>query len=140
VSSFRLLILVFSFSQDEKPHGTIELKGFKVTPNDAEGSTKGSCFTLVKGEEDYLFASEDDADMNAWCDALGKALDKAPAPPLTKEKKQGRITQLGYKLKKNVGGKVATSTLGKKALKSQLPEELTGKCSARNMVRERWFN
>jgi len=32
---------------------------------------------------------------------------------------------LGYKLKKNVGGKVASSTLGKKAITSQLPEELT---------------
>ena len=102
------------------------MKGFKLTPNETEGSTKEFCFTLIKADEDYLFASETEEELKGWVDAIGKALEKAPAPPLTKEKKQSRISQLGYKLKKNVGTKVATSTLGKKAIKSQLPEELTG--------------
>jgi len=110
---------------DEKPHASLELKKYKFTANDKEGSEKNFCWTLINDKEDYLFYVDDEADFKEWCTKIAANHDKPPSHPLEKEKKRSAMSKIASKAKKNVGQSLATSTLGKKAIKSKLPDEIS---------------
>jgi len=80
---------------------------------------------LINEKEDYLFYVDDEADFKEWCTKIAANRDKAPSHPLEKEKKRSAMSKIASKAKKNVGQSLATSTLGKKAIKSKLPDEIS---------------
>jgi len=110
--------------EDTDPKGSVNLSGLKFTPNDSDGSSRKSCFTLQDDTVDYLFSCEDEAEWKEWTTAIQANMTKAPCPPLKKEKKKSRIEQLAKNAKKSVISKASTSTLGKKAIRSHAPEEI----------------
>jgi len=112
--------------EDSEPKGTIELKQLELYENDNEGSqSKKFCFSLKNDHLDYLFASEEEKDLEQWVAAIKACKFKNPCPPLKKEKRRSRASELAFRAKKNMAGKVATSGLGKKAIRSRAPEEIT---------------
>jgi len=110
--------------EDQDPKGTVQLNQLKLFKADSEGSSQKYCFALKNDALDFLFYCEDEAEWKEWTEAVEKASSKGPAPPLKKEKRKSRAAELAHKVKKNALGKAATSTLGKKALRSQAPEEV----------------
>jgi len=86
---------------------------------------------------DLLLAAEDEEDWNEWVRAIEEAMSKGSAPPVKKEKRKTRAQEIAFKMKKNLGTKVATSKLGKKAIRSQAPEEITNLVKALKHIVER---
>jgi len=124
-------------AEDQDPKGTILLKELKLNKEDKEGSSQKWCFTLKNEKNDYLFYCEDEAEWKEWTEALGKAMTKDSCAPLIKEKRKTRAQQLAFKVKKNVGSKVASSSLGMKTIKSQAPEEVKNLIKALAHIVER---
>jgi len=123
--------------EDVEPKGTINLKELEFKKGEKEGSSHKFCFVLKNSTLDYLFFTEEEADYNEWTEAIEKAMKKEPAPPLKKEKRKTRAQELAYKIKKNVGGKAATSALGKKAIRAQAPEEVRNLIASLKKIIER---
>jgi len=109
----------------DKPKGVIKLGDLTLAKNDSEGSKKKFCFSLKSQDCDFLFRAETEEEYNKWIKAIEENRDKPPKPPLIKEKKQNRAQSLALRAKKNMLSKAATSTVGKKLMKSQAPEEIT---------------
>jgi hypothetical protein len=124
--------------EDDKPKSTIELSKFSLQKEGPpiEG-TNYLTFILKNDSQEYLFAADDKEDFQGWLKSLEAAKSKPPSPPLTKEKKKSRVASLAQKTKKNVGGKLATSKLGKRALKANAPEEITNLVSALKTIVEK---
>jgi len=100
------------------------LKELKLIKEDIEGSSQKYCFALKNDKQDFLFYCDEENDWKEWLDAIQKSMAKDSKPPLKKDKRKSRAQELAYRLKKNTVGKAATSALGKKALRSQAPEEV----------------
>jgi len=109
----------------DKPKGVIKLGDLSLLKNDPEGSKQKFCFTLKNQECDFLFRTETEEEFIKWTKAIEESKDKPVKPPLTKEKKQSRAQSLALRAKKNMLSKAATSSVGKKVMKSQAPEEVT---------------
>jgi len=110
--------------EDQDPKGSIKLNELKLFKDDKEGSSQKFCFALRNDTHDYLFYLDEENDYKDWIEAIEKSMNKESRPPLKKEKRKTRAQELAYRLKKNTVGKAATSALGKKALRSQAPEEV----------------
>jgi len=96
------------------------------------------CTFGFRGEKvDLLLACEDESDWKEWVAAIEAGMTKGPAPPLKKEKRKTRAQEIAFRMKKNLGTKVATSKLGKKAIRSQAPEEVTNLIWALKHIVER---
>jgi len=111
--------------EEEKPKETIELNGMKFNKEEpSEGKT--FCFSLSNDSTHFIFYSDDEEDYKEWIHAISINLMKSPCSPLPKLKKNARMkTTLSQRAKKNVAGKFAASAVGKKAIRSQAPEEVT---------------
>jgi len=124
--------------EDDKPKGTIELSKFSLEKNGppVEG-TNYLTFILKGASQEYLFAADDKDDHAGWINALTANASKPASPPLAKEKKKSRVASLASRTKKTVGGKLATSKLGKRALKANAPEEVTNLIKALRIIVEK---
>jgi len=113
--------------EDPEPKGKLVLKEIKFAQEDPqiENSGKKFTFSFRNDKQDLLLASEDEQDWKEWVDSINANLSKDPAPPLKKEKRKTRAQEIAFKMKKNLGTKAAVSALGKKAIQSQAPEEIT---------------
>jgi len=123
--------------EDQEPKGTIELRQLKLDPNDNEGSSQRFCFSLKNDKRDYLFYLEEQSEWEEWTKSLAANMLLEPQPPMKKEKRKNKAQELAYRMKKNVGEKAASSPLGKKAIKSQTPEEVKNLINAlKNVVEQ----
>jgi len=122
--------------EDVAPKGSIELRDMKFA-KESEGSSQKYCFSLKNNDKDldYLFYCDEESDYKDWTEAISAAMTKDPQPPVKKEIRKSR--SLGYIIKKNVGGKAASSALGKKAIKSQTPEEVRNLVKALKVIIEK---
>jgi len=123
-------------AEDQEPKGTIELNKLKFDPNDNEGSTQKFCFSLKNDSFDYLFYCEEQSDWEEWTKSIIANMEKDPQPPMKKEKRKNKAQELAYRMKKGVGEKAASSHLGKKAIKSQTPDEVKDLINALKIVLE----
>jgi len=111
--------------EDEKPKGSIELNELTLHKDDTQGSSsKKHCFSLKNDTFDFLFACEEEAELNAWVAAIEANMKKDSAPALKKEKRKTRAQALAFKAKKNMAVKMGTSAVGKKALRGSAPDEV----------------
>jgi len=110
--------------EDPEPKGKLQLGEVKFIKED-ETSGKKFTFGFKNEKQDLLLAAEDEQDWKDWIAAIEANKSKGPAPPLKKEKRKTRAQEIAFKMKKNLGTKAATSKLGKKAIRSQAPEEIT---------------
>eukprot|EP01098_Paradermamoeba_levis_P007276 TRINITY_DN3002_c0_g1_i2.p1 TRINITY_DN3002_c0_g1~~TRINITY_DN3002_c0_g1_i2.p1 ORF type:complete len:340 (+),score=105.81 TRINITY_DN3002_c0_g1_i2:98-1117(+) len=102
---------------DDKPKGTLQLKGGKVSPS---SNPQGLLLEAKEGE--YYIVAADEADEKDWTTHLNESVTKDPQDPPPKEKK--KKDSFLFKAKKNVAGKAATSKAGKEQLKKVLPAEI----------------
>jgi len=109
----------------------------KLNKNESEGTKKPFAFSLKNDVHEFLFRAADATDHEKWVNVIEINLQKDPKPPLEKEKKKSRLTNLKDRTKKNVGGKLATSALGKKALQSQTPDEIKNLIKALRVIVEK---
>jgi len=109
----------------DKPKGVIKLGDLQLTKNDSQGSKKKFCFSLKNQDCDFLFRTETEEEYNKWIKGIEENKAKPPKQPLSKEKKQHRAQSLALRAKKKMISKAATSSVGKKLMKSQAPEEIT---------------
>jgi hypothetical protein len=123
--------------EDSEPKGSIKLRDLKLYKDEKEGSSHQWCFVLRNDSLDYLFFCEEEQEWKDWTDAIEKAMTKEASPPLKKEKRKTRAQELAFKIKKNVGGKAATSALGKKAIRAQAPEEVRNLVSSLKKIVEK---
>jgi len=123
--------------EDQEPKGTVQLNELKLFKDDNEGSSQKFCFALKNDKSDFLFYCDEEVDWKEWTEAIEKNMSKDPCSPLKKEKRKSRAQELAFKLKKNVGGKAANSIIGKKAIKSQTPEEVKNLISSLKHIIER---
>lgn len=123
--------------EDAEPKETIELRNFKLNTEPREGTTKQYLISLANEKFDYVFALEEESEWKQWVEAISKNMTKDPLPPLKKEKAQGRAKSLAFRAKKNIAGKAATSSLGKKAIKAKAPEEVKNLLNAVKNIVER---
>jgi len=117
----------YASEEDTKPKRSIEISTFKILDKDAsntQGSTKKLVITFQNKAEDIVFAFDEEEDYNSWLTAIRGNVGKDPAPPLKKEKKMSKMQELSYKAKKNMAGKVANSSMGKKLIRDNAPEEV----------------
>jgi len=105
---------------------------------ESEGSSsKKYCFVLRNDESDYLFGTDEEEEYNSWVAAIESSMKKQPCPPLKKEKRLSRAQQMAFKAKKSVIQKAATSAVGKKAIRSNAPEEVKNLVNSMKRVVER---
>jgi hypothetical protein len=110
---------------DQDPKGTIELAKLKIYPDEKQGSTtKSFCLALKNDDLDFLFAWDEEAEYKAWLEAIQANMTKSPCAPLKKEKRKSRAQELAFKAKKNVVGKAASTSVGKKAIRGAAPDEV----------------
>ncbi|PRP84362.1 hypothetical protein PROFUN_08227 [Planoprotostelium fungivorum] len=116
----------YADEDDSKPKRSIEISCFKILDKDqsaTEGSTKKLVMTFQNKAEDIVFAFETEEEYNEWFTKIKGNVGQDPKPPLKRVKKMGKMQTLAYKTKKNVGGKVANSSIGKKLIRDNAPEE-----------------
>jgi len=113
-----------------------EIKFSKDLPQ-TENSGKKFTFSFKNDKLDLLLAAEEEQEWKEWTDLIEANRNKGSAPPLKKEKRKTRAQEIAFKMKKNLGTKVATSALGKKAIRSQAPEEITNLIKALKHIVER---
>jgi len=126
-------------AEDSEPNGKLQLNEIKFSKDDPQTENSGKKFTFsFKNDKlDLLLAAEDDQDWKEWVTVIEANQNKGPAPPLKKEKRKSRAQEIAFKMKKNLGTKAATSPLGKKAIRSQAPEEITNLVKALKHIVER---
>jgi len=126
-------------AEDPEPKGKLQLNEVKFFKDDPQTENSGKKFTFGFRNEkiDLLLGAEDEQDWKEWIEAVEANLTKSPAPPLKKEKRKTRAAEIAFKMKKNLGTKAATSPLGKKAIRSQAPEEITNLVKALKHIVER---
>jgi hypothetical protein len=114
-------------AEDPEPKGKLQLRDVKFSQEDPQTENSGKKFTFSfrNDKQDLLLAAEEEQEWKEWVDAINANLSKDPAPPLKKEKRKSRAQEIAFKMKKNLGTKAAISPLGKKAIRSQAPEEIT---------------
>jgi len=114
--------------EDPEPKGKIILGEVKFTKDESSSENSGKKFTFgFKSDKvDLLLAVEEEEDWKEWISSIEANMSKGAAPPLKKEKRKSRAQEIAFKMKKNLGTKAATSKLGKKAIRAQAPEEITG--------------
>jgi len=108
--------------EDDKPKGTIELNTLEFSQSSSK--SRQWCFAMKNDTSDYLFSCEDEIELKEWITALEAGKKKTPCAPLLKEKRMSRASSLAFKTKKNLAGAVASTPLGKKAIRAKAPEEL----------------
>jgi hypothetical protein len=122
-------------AEDQEPKGTVQLSHMKFAKE--QNTNKQFSFSLKDDKRDLLLAAEEESEFNEWVTAIEKNLKKDSRPPLKKEKRKSRAKELAFKAKKNMVGKVGTSAIGKKAIRSQAPEEVTNLVAALKRIIER---
>jgi len=125
--------------EDLEPKGKCQLGEVKFIKEDptVESCGKKCTFGFRSDKVDLLLATEDEVDWKEWVAAIEANMSKGPAAPLKKERRKTRAQEIAFKMKKNLGTKVATSKLGKKAIRSQAPEEITNLVRALKHIVER---
>eukprot|EP01119_Soliformovum_irregulare_P006897 TRINITY_DN19302_c0_g1_i1.p1 TRINITY_DN19302_c0_g1~~TRINITY_DN19302_c0_g1_i1.p1 ORF type:complete len:316 (-),score=102.50 TRINITY_DN19302_c0_g1_i1:171-1118(-) len=114
----------YQHAEDPEPKQTIQLKGLSLVKEEKVDSKDKFAFALRGEGRELVLATEDEKDRAEWTTAIEANLSKDPAPALKKEKRKTRAQELALKFKMNAASKAASSSLGKKAIKSQAPEEL----------------
>jgi hypothetical protein len=122
---------------DHLPQGMIQLSDCKITKNVEDFKPLKHCFSLTTENFEFAFSAQAEDEMNEWTEAIESNLNKPLAPPLTKDKKKGRVALLKERAKKNVVGKAATSKVGKKALRSKAPKEVMNLIAALKSIIEK---
>jgi len=112
-------------AEDAEPKGSIQLANMKFSKEQLPNAGKQFTFSVKDDKRDLLLACEEESEWKEWTTAIENSVKKEPRPPLKKEKRKSRAKELAFKAKKNMVGKVGTSALGKKAIRSQAPEEVT---------------
>jgi len=79
---------------------------------------KDYVFILVTPYEELLFAVNDEDSLNQWISSINDCKDKTVTVQ-TKKRKQGKL----MRVTKSVGGKVATSSAGKKIIKDMIGKD-----------------
>jgi len=124
--------------EDSEPKGKLQLGEVKFTCElAAEGSKYNYKLSFKNDKQDLLLAADDETDWKEWVSAIEANAGKSPAPPLKKEKRKTSAQDLAFRMKKNVGQAAATSKLGKAAIRSQAPEEVTNLVKALKLIIER---
>jgi len=123
--------------EDPEPKGKLQLQEVKFVKEQSEVSGKKLTFGFKNDKQDLLLAAEDEQDWKEWITIIEANMSKGPAPPLKKEKRKTRAQEIAFKMKKNLGTKAATSKLGKKAIRSQAPEEITNLVRSLKRIVER---
>jgi len=125
-------------AEDSEPKGKLELGEAKFSSEIApEGTKYRYTLSFKSDKQNLLLAAEEEADWKEWITIIEANRSKGPAPPLKKEKRKSRAQELAFKMKKNVGQAAATSKLGKAAIRSQAPEEITNLVRALKHIVER---
>lgn len=128
----------YTYPDDAEPKASIQLQGLELIRDVAEEGAKTKfVFQIKGGKRDLHLCAEDDEDRKSWCDAIEAGFSKETAPPLKKEKRKGRAQELAFKMKKNAVGKAVASPLGKRAIRSQAPEEVRNLVGALRRIIER---
>jgi len=124
--------------EDSDPKGKLQLGEVKFLSAVApEGSKYKYTLSFKSDKQDLLLAVEEEAEWKEWIAIVETNMPKSPAPPLKKEKRKSRAQELAFRMKKNVGQAAATSKLGKAAIRSQAPEEVTNLIKALKHIIER---
>jgi len=125
--------------EDLEPKGKFQLGDVKFVKEDPtiENSGKKCSFGFRNDKMDLLLATEDEVEWKEWVSAIEANMTKGPSPPLKKKKRKTRAQEIAFRMKKNLGSKVATSKLGKKAIRSQAPDEITNLVRALKHIVER---
>jgi len=126
-------------AEDPEPKGNFVLGEVKFIKGDSSTETSGKKFTFgfKTDKVDLLLAAEEEQDWKDWIAVIESNMSKGAAPPLKKDKRKTRAQDIAFKMKKSLGTKVATSKLGKKAIRSQAPEEITNLVRALKHIVER---
>ncbi|KAL6071169.1 hypothetical protein QOT17_006408 [Balamuthia mandrillaris] len=123
--------VVNKYKKDMERQYTLFLKQKQATTDKTKEEEK-SC------EWEFLLATKSREDWVEWVAALKANTNKEPQPPLSKEKrKAGALRSLRQRTTKNVVGKVATSTMGKRAVKARIPPEVTNLVAAMKHIIEK---
>jgi len=124
-------------AEDSEPKGKLQLNEAKFSKETPEGTKYKYTLSLKTDKQDLLLGLEEENEWREWVTAIEGNLSKNPAPPLKKEKRKTRAQDLAFKISKNMGQAAATSKLGKKAIRSQAPEEITNLIRALKHIVER---
>lgn len=120
--------------EDEKPKVSIHFKEYTFSSKE-EG--KDHAFSFKKDDTLIVFAADEEQDYQECLKVIEANKGKEPTSPLPKEKKKSRASKWAQKAKKNVGVKIATSAVGKKALKSIAPEEMVNLIKALRVIADK---
>jgi len=123
--------------EDAEPKGKLVLGEVKFSTETPKDSKYKYTLSFRNDKQDLLLALEEEQDWKEWVAVVEANMSKGPAPPLKKEKRKTMAQELAFKMKKNVGQKAATSKLGKRAIRTQAPEEVTNLVTALKHIVER---
>jgi len=107
--------------EDNLPGGkekSLQLGGSQVVVVEPQHK-KDFVFQVTTHENEvYLFSTSDETGLNTWVEALSVEKDK-PIVTIESKKKQSKF----MRDKKNVGGKIATSSVGKKIIREMIGKD-----------------
>jgi hypothetical protein len=109
----------YSSEKKKRAKGLIQLAGVKIEETTVENNPG---FHISYGNEKILLTSKENTACKEWVEAINKNLKKEPGSlPL-----EGNASKSGFifKVKKNIAGKAASSSVGKSVMKKVINEEL----------------
>lgn len=100
-------------------------KKYELAGSTIEDSSVQFSFAIKQADKDlFTLSATSKNDCEGWRAFIAHASSKAPGSPPVKEKATKKKLSLAMKASKNIGGMIATSKAGKKAVNVAIPDEL----------------
>eukprot|EP00005_Dracoamoeba_jomungandri_P004028 CAMPEP_0174250936 /NCGR_PEP_ID=MMETSP0439-20130205/935_1 /TAXON_ID=0 /ORGANISM="Stereomyxa ramosa, Strain Chinc5" /LENGTH=332 /DNA_ID=CAMNT_0015331121 /DNA_START=12 /DNA_END=1007 /DNA_ORIENTATION=- len=113
----------YKSDSDPKLKLTIEL-GESEFLSGQQCSGKSGCLLFKEEKREIYFHSQEQHVANAWATLVEENKDREKCAPLARQKRMSRVHSFTDGAKKKAAGSLVTSSLGKKAIEMNLPEEV----------------
>jgi len=103
-------------------YDTFPSKSLNIEDATFDGSDKNKSFSLIiktKDNKSFALASENEADIAAWADAIKQATGQKYSSAPKKTESQRSKGSIMFRAKKNISGKVATSSIMKQKIMNE---------------------